>query len=132
VGNDFVEMEMRFHPKIEAQDTNFYIVGFQTDASASEQLEAIAGVAGGWHKITMEPTYLPELLTQTVEAAAARRAPAAPEEPEAQKPKLAARTLRSRPARWLILAAIVLGGILMLFMFKKRKKEGQGGPDGEA
>jgi len=132
VGNDFVEMEMRFHPKIEAQDTNFYIVGFQTDASASEQLEAIAGVAGGWHKITMEPTYLPELLTQTVEAAAARRAPAAPEEPEAQKPKLAARTLRSRPARWLILAAIVLGGILMLFMFKKRKKEGQGGPDGKA
>jgi len=74
-GNDrfghFLDFRVDYYPRSEKQDANLYLIGFQTDESADEQIKAIADAGGGMAQSTTQPAELPEILKRTVEHAKA-------------------------------------------------------------
>ena len=66
--------QVNFFSSRAGQDTNLFVVGFQTDQAAHAELGALADAGGGVTFTTTQPHELTDALRQTVTVVSARRA----------------------------------------------------------
>jgi len=112
-GDGFLDLQVRFMPPAPAQDANLFFIGFQTDASANSQIDALAAVSGGKAIAATKPEELVEAIKGVIAAAAAKRRPA--DEP------VAATLERDWPMwKWVVALAVVVLAAAVLWRLRKR------------
>ena len=123
--NRLLEFEFDFLPLGGKEDTNLFIVAFQTNEGGSAEVGAIAASGGGRALATTRPEDLPEILKGTVHAAETRRIETQPPEVAASAPAPASRKGSSAWALWIgtAIAAIVAGVVVLALVRRKRGNE---------
>jgi len=122
VMNRLLEFEFGFSPLGGEEDTNLFIVAFQTDEGGSAEVGAIAAAGGGRALATTRPEDLPEILKGTVRAAETRRIETQPPEIAASAPAPASQKGSSSWMIWMgISVAAIIAGVVVLLVLRKRK-----------
>jgi len=119
--NRMPEFEFGFASADAREDTNLFVVAFQTDQGGSAEVGAIAAAGGGKALATTRPEDLPEILKDTVEAAETRRIETQPPEVAASAPSPDSQESSSSWILWIgIAVAAIVVGIIALLVLRKR------------
>ena len=135
LGDNILNLEVRFFERAKEQDSNLVVIGFQAGDSANAQIDAIAGVGGGKAVATTQPARLSAVLEQTVEEAegrrveAVKRAQAARQAAERQAAEKQRETAAGSNAPWIVaVAATVIALVIIGVLRVLRRKRSASGP----